>query len=103
MPGQWASAGHEPQRRSGQAILADEDDSTALRFVSCGRPLPGHQIRIVDATGYEVAERQVAIYSSRAPRRPAATSGTPRIRGRLFDGDWLNSGDLATLPAAMSM
>src|SRR5262245_21027431 len=40
--------------RSGQALPADQDDPTALRFVSCGRPLSGHQIRIVDATGYEV-------------------------------------------------
>jgi len=85
----------DPFTRSGQAIPADEDDSTALRFVSCGRPLPGHQIRIVDATGYEVAERQVGHLQFQGP---SATSGyfrNPEDTRRLFDGDWLNSGDLA--------
>ena len=85
----------DPCTRSGHAVPADEDDSTALRFVSCGRPLAGHQIRIVDATGYEVAERQVGHLQFQGP---SATSGyfrNPEDTGRLFDGDWLNSGDLA--------
>jgi 1-acyl-sn-glycerol-3-phosphate acyltransferase len=85
----------DPFARSGRAIPAGEDDSTALRFVSCGRPLPGHQIRIVDATGYEVAERQVGHLQFQGP---SATSGyfrNPEDTRRLFDGDWLNSGDLA--------
>jgi 1-acyl-sn-glycerol-3-phosphate acyltransferase len=85
----------DPFSRSGQAIPADEGDATALSFVSCGRPLPGHQIRIVDATGYEAAERQVGHLQLRGP---SATSGyfrNPEDTRRLFDGDWLNSGDLA--------
>lgn len=84
-----------PFARSGQAIPAAEDDPTALRFVSCGRPLPGHQIRVVDATGYEVAERQVGHLQFTGP---SATSGYFRNAEdtrRLFDGEWLNSGDLA--------
>ena len=55
----------------------------------------GHQIRIVDATGYEVAERQVGHLQFQGP---SATSGyfrNPEDTRRLFDGDWLNSGDLA--------
>jgi 1-acyl-sn-glycerol-3-phosphate acyltransferase len=85
----------DPFSRAGQAIPADEDDATALRFVSCGQPLPGHQIRVVDATGYEVAERQVGHLQFQGP---SATSGyfrNPEDTRRLFDGDWLNSGDLA--------
>jgi 1-acyl-sn-glycerol-3-phosphate acyltransferase len=85
----------DPLARAGQAVPADEDDPTALRFVSCGRPLPGHQIRIVDATGYEVAERQVGHLQFQGP---SATSGyfrNPEDTRRLFDGEWLNSGDLA--------
>jgi 1-acyl-sn-glycerol-3-phosphate acyltransferase len=85
----------DPFSRSGQAIPATEGDPTALRFVSCGRPLVGHQIRIVDATGYEVAERQVGHLQFQGP---SATSGyfrNPEDTRRLFDGNWLNSGDLA--------
>jgi 1-acyl-sn-glycerol-3-phosphate acyltransferase len=85
----------DPFTRAGRAIPADQDGPTALRFVSCGRPLPGHQIRIVDATGYEVAERQVGHLQFKGP---SATSGyfrnTEDTR-HLFDGEWLNSGDLA--------
>jgi 1-acyl-sn-glycerol-3-phosphate acyltransferase len=101
-PGRGVRIDHvqrDPFSRSGQAILADADDSTALRFVSCGRPLPGHQIRIVDATGYEVAERQVGHLQFQGP---SATSGyfrNPEDTRRLFDGDWRNSGDLAYIAA----
>src|SRR5690606_38768279 len=31
------------------ATPADADDARALRFVSCGPPLPGHELRVVDA------------------------------------------------------
>lgn len=85
----------EPFARSGRAIPAADDEPNPLRFVSCGRPLPGHQIRIVDATGYEVAERHVGRLQFKGP---SATSGyfrNPDDTRRLFDGDWLNSGDLA--------
>jgi 1-acyl-sn-glycerol-3-phosphate acyltransferase len=89
----------EPFMRSGQALPAVVDDPTALRFVACGRPLPGHQLRIVDSRGYEVAERQVGRLQFCGP---SATSGyyrNPEDTRRLFDGEWLNSGDLAYMAA----
>ncbi|MBI3326481.1 MAG: AMP-binding protein [Nitrospinae bacterium] len=85
----------EPFLRFGHAMPAGEDDASVLRFVACGRPLPGHQIRIVDATGYEVAERQVGRLEFRGP---SATSGYfrhPEETRRLFRREWLDSGDLA--------
>ena len=66
-----------------------------LEFVSCGRALPGHEIRIVDDAGVEVPERQVGVLEFRGP---SATSGYWRNRAAtallLHDG-WLNSGDYA--------
>jgi acyl-CoA synthetase (AMP-forming)/AMP-acid ligase II len=47
----------QPFSRAGRAEPAAADDEGALRFVSCGRPLPGHEVRIVDALGREVGER----------------------------------------------
>jgi 1-acyl-sn-glycerol-3-phosphate acyltransferase len=82
-------------QRAGRAEPADDGDPEALRVVSCGRPLPGHHIRIVDATGYEAAERQVGRLQFKGP---SATSGYFRnaeATRQLFDGDWLDSGDLA--------
>jgi 1-acyl-sn-glycerol-3-phosphate acyltransferase len=74
---------------------AKPDDATALEFAACGQPLPNHEIRIVDDTGHEVAAR----YEGRLQfRGPSATKGYFRDEARtraLFDGDWLESGDLA--------
>jgi 1-acyl-sn-glycerol-3-phosphate acyltransferase len=74
---------------------ATEDEASALRFVGCGYPLPGHEIRIVDATGAELGERREGRLQFRGP---SATSGyfrNPEATRQLFDGDWLDSGDMA--------
>jgi 1-acyl-sn-glycerol-3-phosphate acyltransferase len=87
----------EPFLRYGRAVPAGEPDVNVLRMVACGGPLPGHQIRVVDPTGQEVPERQEGRLQFRGP---SATSGYFRNPGetrRLFDGDWLESGDLAYL------
>ncbi|HQT25545.1 MAG TPA: AMP-binding protein, partial [Burkholderiales bacterium] len=66
-----------------------------MGFVSCGLPLPGHEIRIVDGTGHEVGERQEGRLEFRGP---SATSGYFRNdeeNSRLFRGEWLDSGDYA--------
>ena len=66
-----------------------------LRFVACGLPIPGHQIRIVDSAGREVAERREGRLQFNGP---SATQGYYRNPGeteRLFDGAWLDSGDYA--------
>ncbi len=80
---------------SQRAVPAAENDPTALRYVACGRPLPGHEIRIVDDAGREVGERMLGRLQFRGP---SATSGyyrNPEETRKLFDGTWLNSGDIA--------
>ena len=52
--------------KSGRAVPAAADDREPLRFVACGHPLPGHQVRIVDD-----AEREV-------PRSHHGAPGIPR-------------------------
>ncbi|MCK4587591.1 MAG: AMP-binding protein, partial [Gammaproteobacteria bacterium] len=82
---------------SGKAITAEEDDTSALRFVACGQPLSGHEIRIADTQGNELPDRQEGRLQFRGP---SATSGYLRNHDateRLFDGDWLDTGDLAYL------
>jgi 1-acyl-sn-glycerol-3-phosphate acyltransferase len=78
-----------------RATPADASDTHALRFVACGYPLPGHQVRIVDPSGRELPERRQGELQFQGP---SATSGyyrNPQATGSLFDGQWLNSGDLA--------
>ncbi|MDQ7011696.1 MAG: AMP-binding protein, partial [Mariprofundaceae bacterium] len=81
--------------RSGRAVPAEANETHVLRFVACGQPIPGHQIRIVDGAGREVAEREEGRLQFSGP---SATSGYFRnteATAELYDGPWLNSGDLA--------
>ncbi len=81
--------------RSGQAVAAADTDRTALRFVACGRPLPGHEIRIVDPAGRELPERQEGRLQFRGPSSCSGYFRNPTQTRGLFDGAWLESGDLA--------
>jgi acyl carrier protein len=85
----------EPFMRSGRAVPADTHDTTALHFVACGQPLPGYQIRIVDATGHEVGERQEGRLEFQGPSTTHGYFHNPEATSRLFHGAWLDSGDMA--------
>ena len=85
----------EPFASLGKAVSAEASDPQVLEFVACGQPLPGYQIRIVDAAGRELPERDQGRLEFQGP---SATSGYFRnseATRRLFDGTWLDSGDLA--------
>jgi len=79
--------------RQGRAFPAAQDDPTALEFVACGRPLPGHEIRIIGATG-ELSERAEGRLQFRGPSATCGYLDNPAKNRELFDGDWLNTGDL---------
>ena len=82
----------------GRAVPTFETDrSGAIAVPACGMPLPGHQIRIVDATGRELGDRHQGRIQFKGP---SSTSGYFRNREatqNLFDDQWLNSGDLGYL------
>lgn len=70
------------------------DDPRAIALPGCGFPIPGHQIRLVDASGREVPDRVQARIEFQGP---SATSGYFRnaeATATLFDGEWLDSKDL---------
>ncbi len=81
--------------QTGEAVPASSDDEHALRFVSSGKPLPGHQVRVVDPAGHELPERQEGRLEFRGP---SSTTGYYHDAGKtqeLFHDHWLDSGDLA--------
>jgi acyl carrier protein len=82
--------------REGRALPApDEEDP--LTFVSSGRALPGHEIRIADGAGREAPDR---VQGRIQFRGPSATSGylrNERANQELFKDGWLDSGDLGYL------
>jgi 1-acyl-sn-glycerol-3-phosphate acyltransferase len=72
---------------------APEDDK-AVDIVACGRPLPGHEIRVVDASDRELAERHIGRIQFRGPSATVGYLNNPEETARLFCGNWLNTGDL---------
>ncbi len=88
----------------GRAVPAKAGDTTAIAFVSSGRPIPRHEVRIVDASGKEVCDRAEGFLWFRGP---SATSGyykNEEATEKLLpmgpaagDGEyaWVNSGDRA--------
>jgi len=74
---------------------ASPTDPQPLTFVACGRPIPRHEVRIVDDTDRERPARVEGHVQFRGPstmqgyfENPAATAAVVR------DGGWIDTGDL---------
>ncbi len=87
----------EAFQRSGKAVPAAADDPEALRFVSCGLPLTGHEIRIVDDGGRELAERREGRLEFKGPSASSGYFRNPEATAALVHGEWRDSGDRAYL------
>ena len=90
--------------RKGQAVLAAAEEVTAISFVSSGKPVPGHEVQIVDGAGHPVPERTEGFLWFRGPsatsgyyRNPKATQALLPEGATASDGGfpWVNSGDRA--------
>lgn len=81
--------------RTRHAQPTAKDDPNVLRFVSCGQPLAGHQIQIVDGSGRETAEREEGHLLFKGPSCTSGYYRNPEATAALFHGGWLDSGDLA--------
>ena len=103
--------------RSGRAVPTAESGATTIAFVSVGRALPRHELKIVDGDGQEVGERVEGFLWFRGPsatqgyyRNPEATKQLfpERARGLTEERDsflvspdstdehaWVDSGDRA--------
>ena len=79
--------------RSGRALPVATDHPHALHFVSCGRPLPGYEVRLVGEGGAEVPERVEGTVEFRGPSATAGYYRNPGATGRLLHGEWLDTGD----------
>jgi acyl carrier protein len=80
--------------QAGRAEPAEPDDPHPLRVVACGRALPGHSIRVVDAAGEPLGDRREGRIEFCGP---SATSGylrNPEASRRLLHDGWLDTGDL---------
>src|SRR5437588_580992 len=88
----------------GRAVPAAPDDETAIAFVSSGKTLPRHEVRIVDERGNEVPDRMEGFLWFRGPSGTAGYYRNPKATEALFpcgpaadpgEFAWVNSGDRA--------
>jgi acyl carrier protein len=87
--------------QTGEAVPAKADDPSPLKVVGCGHVIEGHDLRVVDAAGFELPDGQEGLLQFRGP---SATSGyyrNPEATKKLFDGAWVNTGDRAYLKQGM--
>ncbi len=85
----------EPFERHHRAEPASVSESSPLRFVSCGVPLPGHEIRIVDDHDQELGERMEGSLQFRGPSSMKSYFQSPEATQAVFHDGWWDSGDLA--------
>ena len=75
---------------------ADPGDPNVVRFIANGKPLPGHEIRIVDDQNQEVGERQQGRLFFKGLSRTSGYYRNPKATAAIMtDDDWMDSGDLA--------
>jgi acyl-CoA synthetase (AMP-forming)/AMP-acid ligase II len=80
----------------GLARAARQDDLNPIHFVSVGRPLPGHEVRIVDAAGQELGERREGHLWFRGPSSTPGYYHNPEATRQIAQQDgWVASGDRA--------
>jgi len=82
---------------TGKAVPAADTDTDpgSLEFVACGQPLPGYQMRIIDAAGRELPERHEGRLQFQGPSATRGYLHNEQATLNLIDGVWRNSGDRA--------
>lgn len=80
--------------RSGRAIPCMADGKGAIEVVACGRVIPQHELRVVDANDRELPDRQEGRIQFRGPSSTSGYYRNPEQTAALFHGDWLETGDL---------
>ena len=91
--GERAVAGSPAKGRQAGGSPAGGPAGRVRRFVSCGPPIPGFEVRIVDDRGTEIEERAEGAVEFRGPSTTSGYFRNPAANRALFDGDWLRSGD----------
>ncbi|TML61733.1 MAG: fatty acyl-AMP ligase [Actinobacteria bacterium] len=78
------------------AAPGDPSVDTTRRLARLGRPVPGLEMRVVDAgSGSLLSEREVGELQFRGPSVTSGYYRRPDATADAFDGDWLRTGDLA--------
>jgi fatty-acyl-CoA synthase len=80
----------------GKAVPAGPDESNVLRFVANGRPMPRHEVKLMDEDGRELGERVQGRLFFRGPSTTSGYYRNPKATAASVTSDgWMDSGDLA--------
>jgi 1-acyl-sn-glycerol-3-phosphate acyltransferase len=79
--------------RGGEAVPVAQEHADALTFVACGHPIPGHQIRVVDASGRELPERAEGHIQFSGPSVTSGYYRSPDLTQKLLHGEWMDTDD----------
>ncbi|MEZ5920614.1 MAG: fatty acyl-AMP ligase [Parvularculaceae bacterium] len=82
--------------RSGVAQPASAVTSPEHRrgFVLCGKALPDHELDVRGENGETLADRKVGRIYVRGPSLTPGYFSDPEATARLYDGEWLDTGDM---------
>src|SRR5260370_39382543 len=86
--------GRGPLTEHGRALPLAANDPSAMSCVSCGAPLAGYELRIVDGRDHELPERNIGHVQFRGPSATCGYRDNEPATRQLRHGDWLDSGDL---------
>lgn len=77
-------------------LRRDEHDLERPHLMgSCGRSLPGNQVRLLDADQREVPVGEIGELCVRGPLVMSGYLNRPEETAKAFAGDWLHTGDMA--------
>jgi len=82
--------------RAGRAVPAPRD-GLSRAVVSCGTPLPGYAVRVVDDLGHELPDRREGRIEFTGPSATSGYFGDTAATEALFHGSWLDTGDVGYL------
>ncbi|MDJ0865089.1 MAG: AMP-binding protein [Myxococcota bacterium] len=77
--------------------LAKEDHRDPELLASCGRPVPGVEVRVADERGDCLAVGEVGEVLLRAPYTLLEYHRAPELTEQAYAGDWLRTGDVGFL------
>ncbi|MYC81972.1 MAG: AMP-binding protein [Acidobacteria bacterium] len=83
--------------RTGRAEPASAQSVNPLTFVSTGRPLAGHQVRIVSGAGSSLPDRVQGHIQCRGPSVMQGYFGRAEATAEVLQDGWLKTGDLGYL------
>jgi acyl-CoA synthetase (AMP-forming)/AMP-acid ligase II len=77
-----------------QAVPVESGSSGSIAIASCGCPIPGIELKIVDDRGRELPDRWVGEITTRSKTMMGSYFRRPDLTAKAFRNGWYHSGDL---------